>query len=111
MAARKNIDWSAQPLGRMVDSKIAGLLGVNVKSVARARRARGIAPAPRLKRPGPHIRPAVMTCQCGRRYSLTSAHSRLGDDMCLCCTEDTVLFWRRVNSSSPMPRRVAEARS
>lgn len=39
----EEIDWGAQPLGRVPDSEIARRLGVNVGSVLQARRTRGIA--------------------------------------------------------------------
>ena len=42
MAARKNIDWGAQPLGKISDSELAILLGCSVSSVYEQRRARMI---------------------------------------------------------------------
>ena len=40
----KNIDWDAQPLGKLPDSELADQLGVAVRSVWHARKVRNIAP-------------------------------------------------------------------
>ena len=44
-ARRPDIDWDAQPLGRIPDTWIAEDLGCRANAVARARQARGIPPA------------------------------------------------------------------
>ena len=42
LAYRPQIDWDAQPLGKVSDRELAKLLGCQTKSVKRARVVRGI---------------------------------------------------------------------
>lgn len=64
MAAKKNIDWGAQPLGKVADTAIAAALGCSSPAVGLARRRRGIQAVHRQR---PTCDPESFAASLGKR--------------------------------------------